>query len=201
MKWIAVSLLLTASMVTAAQTPSATRLKQFADADTGVSFRYPHNWQLNKAGNGSVETHFTDVKVMPRVSVYMENGKSSPYRNSTLVGAEFLYATRSIDSSEECSWLLFGEGAHANRQPPRTIHGITFAHVKTMDAWTCHQVYEDLFSTYRNGTCHLFDLATESECFGAVDGERLLTKGEMAQIEATLNDILSTVSIDNDVKN
>jgi hypothetical protein len=200
MKWIAVSLLLTASMATAAQSPSATRLKQFADADTGVSFRYPHNWQLNTAGRGSVEVDFTDLKVMPRVAVYMEHGDSSPYRNTTFVGAEFLYATRSIDSSKECSKLIFGEGANAKRQPPRVIDGVTFAHVKTMDAWTCHSVYEDLFATYRNGTCHLFDLATELECFGAVDGERLLTKGEMAQIEATLNDVLSTVSIDNEVK-
>jgi hypothetical protein len=201
MKWIAVSLLLTAPMTTVAQTCGATRLKQFADAKTGVSFRYPHSWELGVAAKGSVEADFTDLKVMPIVAVSMENGKSSPYRNSTLVGAEFLYATRPMDSSEGCSKLIFGEGADAKREPPRTIHGMTFAHVKTTDAWTCHYLSEDLFATYQNGTCHLFDLAIESECFGAVDGERLLTKDEMAQIEETLNDILSTVSIDNEAKN
>jgi hypothetical protein len=67
--------------------------------------------------------------------------------------------------------------------------------METSNGWLCHMANEELYFTYENGTCYLFDLASERECFGAVDGERDLTQSEWAEIQARLDRIMSTVSI------
>src|ERR1700751_4267778 len=131
------SLLLTASMTCAAQQLGDHDMKQFRDPASGVSFQYPSSWRFSEGGNGSVETDFPDLKIPPRAVAYTRNSDSSPYRNTTFVGAEFLYASRAADSREACSGMIVSKGPNTKVLAPRIVHGIKFAHVQTADAWTC----------------------------------------------------------------
>jgi hypothetical protein len=170
--------------------------KRFSDETGGVKFQYPQRWILSEGNKYSVATSLTRQGIPPRAAAYIGNADSNPYPNTTLVGAEFLYAPRPAASNEACSEMIVNkEWPDAKLLAPESFNGVTFAHAKSADNWTCHYLREDLYSTYRGGTCYLFDLAVETECFGAVDGERQLTSAETADIQATLNKILSTVSI------
>ena len=55
---------------------------------------------------------------------------------------------------------------------------------------------EDIYATYRNHACYLFDLSVHTICSGAVDGMRNATKKELTDINAQLMSILETVRID-----
>jgi hypothetical protein len=74
-------------------------------------------------------------------------------------------------------------------------------HAQTGDAGMCHQVQEELYATYRNQTCYLFDLAVHTICPGVEDNNRALTGSELAQIQSSLEKVLSSVQISDVTKN
>jgi hypothetical protein len=176
--------------------------KGFSDEAGGVNFQYPRRWILSELNKYPFASSLTRHSITPRAMVYVGNADSNPYPNTTLVGAEFLYAARPAASIEACSEMIVDrEWPDAKLLAPERLNGVIFAHAKSADNWTCHYLREDLYSTYRGGTCYLFDLAVETECFGAVDGMRELTSTERAEVQATLEHILSTVSIREKVTN
>jgi hypothetical protein len=123
----------------------------------------------------------------------------NPYPGTNFNGAEFVYANRKAASIAECSASLHGDSDKILTH--KTIGNIDYVHAQTGDAGMCHQVQEELYATYRNQTCYLFDLAVHTICPGVKDNNRALTGSELAQIQSSLEKVLSSVQISDVTKN
>jgi len=193
-----ISLLLGSALATQAQqvtlvSPSS---MQFTDPVYGVTFRYPAKWNFGAGNEFYSPVSIASPDSLPRGVVFFKDDAGfNPYPNTNLSGAEFVFVNRKASSIRECSALaLQGEG-NAKPLAAKTINNIDYVHTKAENAGMCHQVQEDVYATYRNRTCYLFDLAIHTICAGVKDNTRAITNSELAQVEANLEKILSSVEI------
>ena len=57
----------------------------------------------------------------------------------------------------------------------------------------CHGAKQEVYRTYRNGNCYLFEGDMERDCFGEVDGQRDLTATETRALMRHLNAIPQSI--------
>lgn len=177
-------------------TPS---LMQFTDPSSGVAFRYPAKWNFSANSGFYATTSITSADNPARGVVFVKDSEGfNPYPNTNFDGAEFVYTNRKTASTAECSASLHGNGDKV--LATKTIGNINYVHAQASDAGMCHQTQEDLYATYRNQTCYLFDLAIHTICPGVKDNTRAITSSELAEVHASLEKILSSVKI-SDIKN
>ena len=195
------SALCIAAMAASAQqvTLASPSLMQFSDPGYGVTFRYPAQWNYGVGSGFYLNTSITSDANPPRGAVFVRSDEGfNPLPDTNFDGAEFVYTNRKAASIAECSASLHGD---ADRKlSARTIGNLQFVHAHAEDAGMCHQAQEDLYATYRSGTCYLFDLAVHTICPGVKDSSRAMTGSETARIQSTLEKILSSVTI-SDLKN
>ena len=190
-----------ASLAQAQQVTLATpSLMQFTDPPYGVAFRYPAKWTFSVNSSFYATTSITSTNNPARGVVFVKASEGfNPYPNTNFDGAEFVYANRKSSSTAQCSASLHGNGEKI--LAAKTIGSINYVHAQASDAGMCHQTQEDLYATYRNQTCYLFDLAVHTICPGVKDNSRALTTTELAQLQSTLEKILSSVEISDLKKN
>jgi hypothetical protein len=193
-----ISLLLGSALAAQAQqvtlvTPSS---MQFTDPAYGVTFRYPAKWNFSAGNEFYSPVSITSSDSPPRgVVFFKDDGGYNSYPKTNLNGAEFVCVNRKTASAKECSALaLQGEG-NAKPLAAKTINNIDYTHAKAENAGMCHQVQEDVYAAYRNQSCYLFDLAIHTICAGVKDNTRGITNTELAQVEASLEKILTSVEI------
>lgn len=167
---------------------------QFSDPDYGVTFRYSPKWNFSANSGFYATTSITSADNPARGAVFVKDSEGfNPYPNTNFDGAEFVYTNRKTASIAECSALLHGNGDKV--LATKTIGHINYVHAHASDAGMCHQTQEDLYATYRNQTCYLFDLAVHTICPGVKDNTRALTSSELVEVHASLEKILSSVKI------
>jgi hypothetical protein len=192
------SLLVSAAIPAQAQqvtlaTPSS---MQFSDPAYGVSFRYPARWNFSGGSEFYLPVSIASSDNPARGVVFVkDDGGFNPYPKTNLNGAEFVYVNRKTGSAKECSALTTQDDGNSKPLAAKTINSIEYSHGRTQDAGMCHQVQEDVYATYRNQTCYLFDLAVHTICPGVKDNTREITSSELAQVHASLEKILSSVEI------
>ena len=197
-----ISLLFATALASQAQqvTLATPCLMQFTDPSSGITFRYPAKWSFGVSSGFYATTSITSRDNPARGVVFVKASEGfNPYPNTNLDGAEFVYANRKASSTAECSASLHGDGDKI--LAAKAIGNINYVHAQASDAGMCHQTQEDLYATYRNQTCYLFDLAVHTICPGVKDNTRTLTSSEVTQIQSSLEKILSSVEITDLKKN
>ncbi|HYK38282.1 hypothetical protein [Alloacidobacterium sp.] len=176
-------------------------MKQFSGSD-GVTFRYPAIWNFSTENEFYSPSSITAPYRSPQAVVFFKDaGEFNPYPETTLNGAEFVYAQDKAATAEICPALTPRGDANAHSLEPTTINGIKYKHVQLESAGMCHQIREDVYATYRNQTCYLFDLAIHTICSGVKDNTRDITPDELSQVHASLEKILSSIEISDLKKN
>ena len=194
-----ISMLFGTALATQAQqvtlvTPSS---MQFSDPAYRVTFRYPAKWNFSMENEFYAPVSITSPENPSRGFIYFSsnNGGYNPYPRTNLAGAEFVFSNRQAVSADACLKQVLQGDANAKMLGTETINSIPYMHAKTADAGMCHQFSEDIYAVSGGATCYLFDLAVETLC--AFDNTREITNGELAQIHASLEKILSSVEINN----
>jgi len=172
-----------------AAVPAMAQTVTFADPSTGVSFRYPREWKRADGNQFYLQTAIPQQAEVRGGVVW----KAGEPQKTTLSGAQFLYAFEKDDSSEVC--LHFHDDGDSAKSVVEAVKigNISYAHRSSMGAGMCHQEHEDMYATYSNNACYLFDLSVHTICSGVVDGMRDATAPELAAIHGQLMDILKTV--------
>ena len=183
--------LVSAFMLSAALTAGA-QTQSFSDNSTGVTFRYPQTWALSKS-----QDFYLPSPLVPGNATRLGAAvwKAGNMPKTTLTGLQFLAAVEQKASKDAC----LHPHEEGSTEPPKvdsvTVNGVIYAHTRAEDAGMCHQVKDDVYTTYHNHSCYLFDLTVHTICSGVVDGMRDATPAELADADAKLMGILKTVTI------
>jgi hypothetical protein len=172
-----------------ASVPALAQTATFADPSTGVSFQYPKEWKLVDSNQFYLQTAIPQHAEVRGGIVW----KAGDAQKTTVSGVQFLYAFEKGDSSEAC--LHFQDEGDSAKSVVETVKigNNLYAHRRSTGAGMCHQEREDIYGTYVNHACYLFDLSVHTICGGVVDGMRDATESEFAEARARLVDILKTV--------
>jgi len=179
-------------------TSTANRLKEFKDVSTGVTYRYPEGWKQVSENQFSLRPAFLQNRAKIRSGVFW--APSGTLKRTNLMGAEFLFALQPRVSAHDCMHPVVPL-ASSPRVDLVPLNGIKYAHNWAGTGGLCHQMKEDIYATYQNHACYLFDLSVHTICSGAVDGMREASKKELANINAQLISILETMRIDKHATN
>ena len=172
---------------------AADHLREFRDPSTGVKYRYPEGWR-QLSGN-QLDLHLAFVPDQTKIRSGVLWTPSGTLKSTNLTGAEFVFALQRRISARDCMHPVaaYVSGPHVDSV---TLNDIQFAHNWAGAGGLCHYTKEDIYATYQNHACYLFDFSVDSICSGAVDGMREATKEELADVNAQLMSILANVRID-----
>jgi hypothetical protein len=167
----------------------------FHDPQYGVSFRYrKDDWTFSKTNSFNLPPAISSGTSPIRGSVYTKKITGIPsWPDTSLVGAEFSYAARPVNSPDACKNLANGGGG--SRVTEQTIGGLTFHHGTSSDAGMGHAVNEDIYTIQQGQTCLLFDLAIYTTSVSGDRTPRPLTNEESDTVEQHLKSVLETVRI------
>lgn len=168
---------------------------KFADPQNGVRFRYPKDWKEASKNRFYLEQDFVPDKAEVRGVVAWKAWEETVNAKTTLAGAQFVYALDRNASSAACLHPQNHGDATASTVDTVKIRGMEYAHNHGGEGGMCHSENEDVYTTYRNHACYLFDLSVHTICSGVVDGMRDATPAELAEADAKLMGILKTVTI------
>ncbi len=183
---------LTVLLTVAAQSQPST-LKTFHDAQHGVTFRYPDNWESGAAvvfylGSEIVYPKPEGGLEEPLGKVGLVVGKSGPYAGTNLNGVQFVFnLVRGLDAAG-CRKRV--EDAANTPVNETVIHGVTYNHYSGGDAGLGHQASREIYSTLRGGDCYLFEETVHTFSFEEARG---LTKAQWKQLHAELDRVMESV--------
>ena len=195
----------------------------FHDRATRVSFDYPANWSFAERDH-EISTFHLDARTAPRtarvraVMAMPEN----PYPASTFSGGYLYFSVMPHSTAAACARqavpprLTATEAAHRAAEfrashPDDTaapaipltgkpdklqIAGITFSHGRDEQRDVCLTQHDDVYTTFRAGSCLRFDLAINNFCGGEVSGVRDISAKQLDDVRARLTAILSTLRFD-----
>jgi hypothetical protein len=75
------------------------------------------------------------------------------------------------------------------------INGRSFLHISGGEVGLCHQTSSNIYETFSEGRCYLFQSAIHTLCPGVVDGTRELTSAESKALARQLDLIIQSVKI------
>ena len=216
------SLLLTPFSACFAQPPEKQPSHTFHDRSTRISFDYPANWTFAEHDR-EISTFQLDARTAPRaarlraVVAMPEN----PYPASTFSGAYLYFSVTPQSSAAACARqavpprITTAEATHraaearAHSDPDQAgkppaialtakpdklqIAGIAFTHGRDEQRDVCLTQHDDVYTTFRAGSCLRFDLAINNFCGGEVSGVRDITPRQLDDVRARLTAILSTM--------
>jgi hypothetical protein len=169
----------------------------FSDPATGVSFSYPSVWKLSR--RSPIQPFYETPVILqpdqlPDASVTFSSA-GNYYAKTNLSGLSFTYVAMPGSTPEACDKLI--AAASVSAKPPDRIllNGVSFTHIAGGDAGMCHRVAYDVYGTYRDNRCLLFEADTHTLCPGVVDGTRELTATESKALKRHLNSIVQSLWI------
>jgi hypothetical protein len=171
----------------------------YEDAQHGVSFRYPSTW---KPGTqfGNVPPVLSTEATTPNAGFgYSEGGFPrnrvvGPYSKTNLEGFGIVYAAQPAASPAACEATAASLAATPGHSTV-VLSNRSYSAYQTGGAGMSQSFSGNLYATYIQGTCYLFETGMGSVAPGVVDGVRALTPAQVRSIEAHLFDILKTVRI------
>jgi hypothetical protein len=169
----------------------------YQDLKYGVSFRYPSVWtRVTKDDQGYFGTKILDSSLGSTVE-FRAAVKFSPLRNyyekTNLEYLSFTYAVANAASQKACDKI-----AASNVDPgghPRVIDiaGVKFTQIEGGDAGMMQGVSLIVASTYRQGTCFLFEQDEGELAAKTKPGSRPLTAQEERNLRRHLDAVLTSV--------
>jgi len=210
----------------AQKTAPAQSTHTFHDRATHVSFDYPANWTFAERDHEISTFHLDarNAPRAARVRAVIAMPEN-PYPQSTFSGAYLYFSVTPQSSAAACSRqavaprLAATEAAHRAAEfqashpdddaagKPATIAlttkpdklqiaGIAFTHGRDEQRDVCLTQHDDVYTTFRAGSCLRFDLAINNFCGGEVSGVHDITAKQLDDVRARLTTILSTIRFD-----
>jgi len=168
-------------------------MKTFHDARYGVTFQYPAQWISGPDAFhlGAEALRQTPDGGGPLGKVGFEVGQDGgPYPGAMLTGLQFAYDVIPRSSRDNCRKRL--EEIYNTPSTPTTIRGVAYNHTSFEGAWTGHQVFLEIYSSFQNGHCYLFD-----EQINTISSEEAkpLSAAQWKQLRDELASVMQSVRI------
>jgi hypothetical protein len=176
-----------APMIAAAQSTAI-----FSDPGSGVSFHYPSQWKKVPRQQTYIPPYLLQQGLRPVVDVEF-SPKGTPYEKTNLAVLDFVYATAPAASAADCYKLGEIDMGSAQTEVIQ-LRGIIYQHASGGGAAMCHENESDIYSTYREGVCHLFEQDMMTFCAGVQEGTRGLTAKETKALQRQLGSIIQSVT-------
>jgi hypothetical protein len=116
----------------------------------------------------------------------------NPFPQTTLSGALVYYSVEKRAKPMECVQQATGKGEPADSQ---MIGGMNFVHGHDEHGGVCVEARDEVYTAFRKGACYRFDLEVNTFC-AVSSGAAEMSDEQMADIEARMTGILSTVTLD-----
>jgi hypothetical protein len=165
-------------------------MSTYSDPAGDVSFEYPVVWKVDNSPQFYIPPFILQGNRKPRVQVVFSSS-GNLYEKTTLHGLVFTYVKAPQASQEACAAMAVSPAP--DRAETVTINGAPFQRFELEDAAMCHGVKQEVFRTYRDGACYLFEGDIDTTCVGAVDGQRALTPTETRALMRHLNAIPQSI--------
>ena len=178
-----------APLVAAAQ---SVPLSLFTDPGSGVSFHYPSVWKRVARPETYIPPVVIQRGLQPAVDVEF-SPQGNLYEKTNLSGLDFVYATAPTASAPECYKLGEVDTGSVHKEVIQ-LRGIVYQHASGGGAGMCHEIGTQIYSTYREGVCHLFEQDIMTVCPGVQEGTRGLTATEMKALQHHLDAIMQSVT-------
>jgi len=116
----------------------------------------------------------------------------NPFPQTTLAGAMVYYSVQKHAKAAECVQQATGKDEPRDTQQ---IGGMNFVHGHDEHGGVCVEARDEVYTAYRKGACYRFDLELNTFC-AVSSGAMEMSDTQMADIEARMTGILSTVTLD-----
>jgi hypothetical protein len=188
------SVLLACVLATQAQAPA---LKTFHDAKYGVTFQYPARW-----ASGSEIQFYLGSEILnlnpdggsadpiAKVGFVVKQGDAT-YSGTNLNGVQFVYNLDPQSNPEACRKRVQDLSEKPMQQT--TIHGVSYNHFSGGDAGLGHQAAREIYSTFQNEHCYLFEEAIHT---ASMDEVRPLDPAKLKALRNELEAVMQSVHID-----
>ncbi len=162
------------------------------DGKTGVEFRLPAGWNLNRR-DGEVSTFHLDARTAPRRAEVraVASLAFNPYPLSTFAGALLYLSVTPHSSVAACT--AQAEGVPNKGLSGTTVGDVRFRRGKDEHGHICTEARDVAYTAPRAGSCVRFDLAVNTFCGGDVSGAEDLTEPQLGAIFKRMEGILETV--------
>lgn len=170
--------------------PARVPMTRYADPDGDVSFEYPVVWKIDNSAKFYIPPVILQGDRKPHVQVVF-SPVGNLYEKTTLHSLVFAYVKAPQPSEDACAAMVASLGP--DRVETVTINGVPFQHFEMEDAAMCHGAKQEVYRTYRNGLCYLFEGDMDATCLGAVDGQRDLTPSERRALMRHFNAIPQSI--------
>jgi hypothetical protein len=170
--------------------PAPAPMATYTDPDGDVSFEYPVVWKIDTSAKFYIPPMILQSDRAPRLQVVF-SPEGNVYEKTTLHALVFAYVKSPQPSQEACAAM--SGSSPRDKVETETINGVPFQHFETEDAAMCHGAKREVYRTYRNRTCYLFEGDMDTTCLGAVDGQRDLTPSERRALIRHLNAIPQSI--------
>ena len=187
------SVLLACALAAPAQSPA---LKTFHDATYGVTFRYPAQWSSGPdvqfyLGSEILERNPDGGAKEPLGKVGFVVGKTGPYAGTDLNGVQFVFNAIARSTEDDCRKRV--EDVANRPLLQTTVHGIAYNHYSGGDAGLGHGAAREIFSSFRDGHCYLFE---ESVHTVSMDDPKPLSPSQLNHLHKELDGVMQSVRYD-----
>jgi len=188
------SVLLLVALATQAQNPAA---KVFHDAQYGVTFHYPARWSAGPdvgfyLGSEIVEQNPDGGTHDPIAKVgFVVREGDSKYSGTNLNGVQFVYNVVPQSKAGSCRKRV--QDLSEDLVGQTAIHGVPYNHFSGGDAGLGHQASREIYSTFQNGQCYLFEEAIHTASMNEV---RPLKPTELKVLQRELDGVMQSVRIE-----
>jgi hypothetical protein len=162
----------------------------YTDAAGDLSFDYPAVWKLDNSAAFSVPPHVVSGGLSSQARVVFSPA-GNVYQRTNLNSLIFVYGKADKPSQEACTATAVG--SEPQKAETILVHGVSFQHFETTVGGMCHDADQQVYWTYRAGTCYVFEGDMNTLCAGVVDGQRALTAAETQALKRHLDAIPQSI--------
>ncbi len=171
----------------------------YRDPQHGVTFQYPSVWE-KETQFGYEGSALKDLSSKPIAGFGYEEGGFprdriiGPYSSTNLEGFGIVYFAIKAASADQCERLAASLSTDAKRRTI-AIAGRSFRVFEVGEAGMSQGFYGDLYATFINQICYLFETDVVSASAAVADDVSALTPGQSHSIDANLLRIMKSVRI------
>lgn len=171
-------------------------LNTFHDPAHGVTFRYPAAWVSGVAFylSSVIQYPRPEGGLKPPLAIvgFTVKDTPGPYQGTDLTGVQFVYNVVPDRDAAACARRVADV---SNRGVTRTIlNGIAYTHYSGADAGLGHGAQREVYSTFREGSCYLFEEAIMTEDVAGAGGQpRALTPAQHRELRRQLDSVMLSV--------
>ena len=186
------------AILSARSQPAA--LKSYVDSEYGVSFQYPAEWKLNNGLGFYLGTQIlltgdsNEPYDKARAIVGFErklNAQGEYPDGVNLSGVEFVYLVIPHTDAAHC-YARLGQDSDESKRSQIGVAGVTYRRVQGGDAGMGHAVTRDLYGTFRDGRCYLFEGDVHTT---TANNPRFLAGAPLQKLEAEIAAVMQSVKL------